>query len=584
MPNEIILDGSVETDAKPIKKLISEEKFNGKNLYSATVDLLAGGTRSTPDQLNYLAIYEQAVSVFREASIGLRTAMDTQTMHERIGVLEQILGTTSRPSPLTKTASPSEKDSAGEKTKRELLTEQLTEAATFSNSYALYFAGEVGLALLDSQKQEAVKDRFFFGTKNQSLENKDVLSGMLAYTTTQHLIDELGKKKAAGEEIDDSALKGSLEKTFTSWVNQFKWASFADVAQAQGINELNLKYGNFSMRGGEFSKKFDTVTVRGSFMKATVEDLIGQEKDRETMVQNVYRLLSWDEKTKTNIFAPPTGIIVFGGPGCGKTMSGHAYVNLAIRESKRLKLPLLAIQLSIGAFGSTYQNEPALKLAAIRDEIKNFPGAVIMQASDVDTFLPQKRAKEPSQEENKVSGVCFSLFDNSVIPAGKFMALMDANYLDNIDPALMSRFGGRIELKRFARPEDFAKYARIYLTKDSDGVGINTDAEWLSLGQYLLESNLSNREIANVITDLKGSFKITPEIVLGSDKDKLAFRNDYLKTITSDVVLSRFQDFVESTMTIERKSREAKLRDQREKYESLLGKGELRTGEKVGEK
>jgi hypothetical protein len=37
-------------------------------------------------------------------------------------------------------------------------------------------------------------------------------------------------------------------------------------------------------------------------------------------------------------------------------------------------------------------------------------------------------------------------------------------------------------------------------------------------------------------------------------------------------------------MTIERKSREAKLRDQREKYESLLGKGELRTGEKVGEK
>jgi hypothetical protein len=582
MEREIILDEEVANDLKSVRAIVSKAgtkraETGGRNLYTAIVEQLSEGTRQTEKQLDYLNIYEKALSVFRTASFNLRTAMDTQTLQERLGVLEESLGERSirvripvqEPQSKSETVQSDENTAEKDKTKRDILKEQITESVGFSNRYALYFAGQVGLSLLESQKAAGIQERLFFGTEYEASENRDGLTSLLAQNTTEDLIRVIKTKRAKNQEISDDDLKFTLENIFTTWVNQFNWGTFKEIAKSSGIEDAVLKYDNFSVKEGEFSRKYDVVLVEGRFMNAKVDDLIAQEEHTKRMQQLLYRLLGWDEKRKDNPFSPPTVVAIHGEPGCGKTMSAHAYVNWFIEECKKLKKPLLAIQHSIDDYGSKFQNETPIKLSARRDKIRDFPGVAILQASDIDTFMPESRSKEPTQEENKVNGIYFSMFDNSRIPAGKFMAILDANHIDNIDPALKSRFGERIELARFTKPEDFVKYSRIYLTKNSQGVGIS-DPEWIELGKYLLNSNLSNREIANVINNLRGGFEVTPEVITKPYEEQVKFRNDYLKSITLDTVRERFDKFIATTQQMERQSREAKLRDRQSRYATDL--------------
>lgn len=578
MAKEIILDERVGKDLPEVKKLISKAAIeeSGENLYQTTIDLLSDSTRSNQNQLSYLESYEKAVSVFREASLSLRQAMDTQTLVERLGVLEEALkekmprartvdATRTRLNlPTVEETQTETKDE--DKTQRDTLKEQITEAVSFSNRYALYFAGQVGLALLNGEKAKEIDGtRFFFGTKYDAVEDRNGLASLLAASTTKGLAKYVEDKKSQKLEVNDDDLKHSLECVFSSWIDQFKWNTFKDVAKKQGIEDIVLKYDNFSTKDGEFSRKYDVVLVEGKFMNVKVTDLIEQEEHTKRMQQLLYRLLAWDEQKRDNPFSPPTVVAIHGSPGCGKTMSANAYVNWFIEVCKELKKPLLAIQHSIDDYGSKYQNDTPIKLAARRDKIRDFPGVCILQASDIDTFMPEARSKEPTQEENKVNGIYFSMFDNSRIPYGKFMAILDANHVDNIDPALKSRFGERIELTRFGKPESFAKYAKIYLTKNSQGVGIG-DGDWIKLGKYLLESNLSNREIANVINTLRGGFEVTPELLTRSYDEQVAFRNNYLKSITCEVVTNKFDEFIHTTQEIERQSVAAKIEDRQKRY------------------
>lgn len=597
---EIILDEQVQKDLNDTKKIISTsipqqgakgDDGNYENLYDTTIRLLSDSTRTNQNQLGYLEAFEKAVSVFRESSLSLRKAMDTQTLVERLGVLEAAVqemdlrretrrttrleeikarlngnetGTNGRET--TETAGKPEAKKYEERTRREELKEQITEAVSFSNRYALYFAGQVGLALLNGEKAGEIDDRYFFGTEYEAMEDRDMLASHLALSGINGLKRTIADKKAKNLEVSDDDLKKACERVFTSWINQFRWETFKDVAKKQAIEDLVLKYDNFSTKEGEFSRKYDVVLVEGRFMNAKVQDLIGQDKHTKRMQQLFYRLLGWDEEKRDNPFAPPTVVAIHGAPGCGKTMSAHAYINWFIELCKELKKPLLAIQHSIDDYGSKYQNDTPIKLAARRDKIRDFPGVCVLQASDVDTFMPESRSKEPTQEENKVNGIYFSMFDNSRIPYGKFMAILDANHVDNIDPALKSRFGERIELARFSQPEDFAKYAKAYLNKNSDGVGI-IEGEWIKLGQYLLESDLSNREIANVLNTLRGGFEVTPELLMKSYAEKVAFRNNYLKSINLGMVTEKFDEFISTTQEIERQSRLAKLQDQMSRYQ-----------------
>jgi AAA+ superfamily predicted ATPase len=595
MAKELVLDEQITKDQAKIKEQISNAAVRTgdslNNFYQVVLKELSSNTRNSQEQLNYLSVFEKAMSVFRETSLQLRTAMDTQTLAERLGVLEQEL---TEKTPKNRDADiarirarvsggeTKEKDEpeekTPEKTRRDALKEQITEAVSFSNRYALYFAGQVGLAMLDSEKAKDIEERFFFGKEYEAMQDNDILTRVVAETATNDLVRVIAKEKDKKTEITDAHLKYTLECIFTTWIDQFRWNTFKDIAQKQGIEDIVLKYDKFTTVKGEIVKKYDVVLIDPKFMNVKKVDLIGNEEYVAEVWSTGKKLLGWDQKTRRNPGNPPTAIITYGNPGGGKTFTAHALIQELGELARRRGVPLKAFPLSIADIGSKYQNESCNKLDAIIEAIIAHPGPVIMYVPDADTIIPSREG-EASNEDVKLSGTFFSMLDGSRIPKGKFIFWGDMNYIDRLDEASKSRLLSArfLELKRFTKPEEFALYTRNYLTKNGDTVGIG-DKEWLELGKYLLSTELSNREVANIINNITGSFEVPEELVGKPVADWDAARRAYTQSITMNRVITDCNEYIEKRMRIERESYENRFFGKIKKFKEDITKDPKREG------
>jgi len=522
------------------------------------------------DVFSTLRAYEQAVAVFRTAALELRKEMDVLTLEQRLGARQRALEEQQK---LQQQQTDEQQETRQQEPKEEVhdqeadeLQKQITDAVMFSNRYALYFAGQVGLALLDSEAAD-VKNMFSFGKKNDASTDRDYLTAELARVATRDLTRVVDEKKAKDQEVTKDDLKYTLESIFTSWTNQFNWKTWDGIAEQYDVENTKLKFGKFSLETGEFKKKYDVITISDRVMQVHKENIIGNREFKEQVWQYLLRLTGYDFERKTNPWNPPQTIFTFGHPGCGKTMGYDALMrSFAETVCKPRGIPITIDVLSIEAFGSEYKDKAPLQLAAYRDKIAHDQGLWVMRASDIDTFMPASRAGGLSQEESKLNGVFFSFFDGSVIQKnGRYAALLDANHVDNLDPALKSRLAVKIELPRFDTVEDFAAISKFYLTNGREGVPV-TDDQWTEVGQYLLGTELSNREISNVMGDLAGKFEITEEMVGLPYDQKVAIIVDHNKNLTKNTVMDAFEHYVTTTMDIERKSREAKVRQRIEQH------------------
>jgi len=487
-----------------------------------------------------LSAFEQAVSVFRQTALALQKEMRVMTLEQRIGARAKEV-----------------KDAAVEGAPDELVR-QLADATFFSNRYALYFAGQVGLSLIGSKKADIAK-QFLFAAQYDSSRNRDLLATKLAGVASDDLRAQV---RDATHPLTDDDVKYVLECVFTTWVNQFGWESkpFKDIADQYKLDDFKAVYGNFSIQKGQFKERYDAIVLDDKLMNVKREDVIGNAEYVKEVWQSLLRLAAYDFEFKDNTFCPPSVIFSYGNPGGGKTMTAHALMRSFVEEVCRPnKIPVWAFTHNVTDYGSKYQNETPNQLAALRDKIKNFPGLVVMYAADVDTFLSSRQSGEQSAEESKVTGVYFSFFDGSMIPKnGRFLSIMDANFVDNIDPATKSRlFDKVLELKRFTSPAEFGEYAKRYLTSGSYPVGI-ADADWEKLGQYLLESPLSNREMSNIFRNLVGNFDVDLALVTKPRAEKIKFRSQYMAGINLDAVIGKCDAFIKTAMEIERRSAEQK--------------------------
>ena len=150
------------------------------------------------------------------------------------------------------------------------------------------------------------------------------------------------------------------------------------------------------------------------------------------------------------------------------------------------------------------------------------------------------------------------MYDGSRIPKnGKFLAVMDANYITDIDDATKSRlFDTIVKLERFKTPEEFGEYARRYLTKGAPAIGVKAD-EWSEIGKNLIEGPLSNREIEHVLKGLRRNYEVPIELLRKSYDEKVAYRNGHFEGITKGKVIDALESYVHTRMDIERASEEA---------------------------
>ncbi len=558
---DIVMDKDVENGEERVREVIStshaiieayllrdqEDKAAtlSPNLYQTIIELLSKSTRPSIQQIQYLEGYEAALGVFRAASIALRQEMDVETLEARLNSLKQ---------------AQFDRQQKGEDVKPngELATleKEVNEAVFFSNRYALYFAGQVGLAILKSTGTNT-KKKFNFGTKLDATPDNELLMAFLADSATTDLRRSI---EADGKNMDEQ-LKVVLENIFTTWVNQFNWYTHDKVAEARGVKGLNLKYKTFSMKDGEFKRRFDSVEIDDKFMQVKKEDVIGTQELGEKLWRNLMKLACYDVDRNKNPMDPAFCIFTYGEPGGGKTFTAHAMVQSFGDLCKKLGIPFKAYTHSSTDYATSYQNETANALNTLAKEIKDFKGIVVMYVADADTILVSRKDPDLRIEQKQTLAVYNKMFDGTLIPKnGKFMVIMDANELQGIDDATKSRlFDEIIEHKRFDKAEDFTALAKSLLTKGASGGIEMTEDDWAYVGQYLLGSKLSNREITSVCRRIRGEYDVPEEMLTKPFEDKLAYRTDKVKgLITKDNVIFQIDDYINTRMEIERKAEESR--------------------------
>lgn len=521
------------------------------NLYGYVVTQFSNGTRNDDYQVKYLDIFEKVLGVFRASSLQLRKSMDVITLEQKLDSQNHALKDLRKAQGAT--------DIDEKQRESEGLQREITDAIFFSNRYALYLAGQVGLALLDSDPAK-VKSKFTFAGKNDASNDRDELTRELAKITRVQLENVLEAKKQKGEPAEDT-LKETLEASFTSWVNQFSWNTLGGIAKARAIENLNLKYGNYSIKDGEFKKKYSVVEIGNGIMPCRKEDVIPDDEFYDVLWQSFLKLATYNPEKKRASVPAPAVIFTYGPPGCGKTFQSHALIRTFLEDICMKRGIAAKAQIhSVSDFASSYQNQTALNLSILADGIKKHEGIDIMYVADADIIFQSRKDPHMTQEQKQTNGIYMSMFDGTRIPkTGKFLTIMDANYIDGIDDATKSRvFDKIVEMKRFTKPEQFTGLAKNKLMKGIT-IQVLTDEQWTNLGKYLLESPLSNREIDNIITQIRGGLRVDENIInLGWDK-QIEVVNDYFKTITLDVIMEKFDKYIGTRAAMEEASANAKI-------------------------
>ncbi len=558
---EINIDEPVGKELESVRRIISQTGLEasvseprlaaaisrvakGRTLYTAIVDELSAGSRNTEPQIAYLRAFEEAVACFRAASLQLRTEMDVLTLEGRLAVQQRSVRETSPATPTTEI---------------DPLKKKITDAVFFSNRYALYFAGHIGLALLNSERA-STETLFTFTPEHDASQNRDELSTLLSRETLRAFTKVVGGKKE--QPLTDEDLKYSLEGMFTFWIDQFNWSTFKDIARKQDVDEVRLKYRNYSVQAGEFKRKYSTVTIDDRFMPVTRDEVIGSERFGEVLWGNLKKLSAYDPERRKNPHKPAFVVFTYGEPGGGKTFTSHAYIRSFGELCRTKGIPLWAFTHSTTDYASEYQNKTANELANLATRMRDFPGIVVCYVADADTVFQSRQRGDLTVEQQQTLSVYLKMFDGTLVPKnGKTLFIMDANTLEGIDDATKSRvFDEIVELERFKRPEDFAELARRKLTKGYDGIVI-TDPEWLAVGQYLLKSPLSNREIDHVLRGVQGKYEVPDELIGAAYEQHEALRRTHVGSMTQETILGKFDEYIRTRMEMERKAYESLRRN-----------------------
>ena len=589
---EISIDEGVVNDQDSVKGILRDtllqprdgrervalrEYGNSLNLYDVVRKEFSNDTRNSSDQINYLDSYERALSVFRETALQLRNEMNVMSLEQRLRTKER------------STADLREQGMIVEDT-RELveLREQVSDAIFLSNRYALCFAGYVGLALLGSELTNTDKN-FSFGTnyydkKDDDAQNRDKLTAILGEVGCRDIL-KIARSHKNDPDFGDDVLKYTLESIFTTWANQFDWNIFGSIADQFSVSEVKLQYDKFSMGEGVFKKAHDLVIVQ-DLMNVRKADVIGNRDYMDKLGNNLNMLISFDPETGINPYESEIASVIFSfsEPGGGKTIGAHASLQEAVYRCEELSLPIWVRSFNITDFATHFQNQTATNLRSEIDQILKFPGAVAWYFADADVMLQSRKDPHITQEQKQTMGVIFSMFDGTLIPkTGKFLSIMDVNYTEGIDDATKSRICEEvIVIPRFSDPVDFAELAKMSLTKNGEDVVSIKENEWTRMGEYLLESGLSNREIVNVIKTSRRNFILPDDMVGKSLDDHIKFRQQFLEGITAETVTSAFDDYIGTRIGMEDASLESMSSDGYSRFKQAHGDSPKSTEESLG--
>ena len=580
--NELTIDPFIEEEQKAVKRIIvgsqesgsSLRRLNSSTLYSVVLDKLTGNTRNTPEQITYLSAYEIAAAVFRASALELRKCMDILTLEQSLAaqrkVIEEMPQIKNQMQPgFFQGSQSAEKDKTIETAVLQELQTKISDGIFFSNRFALHFAGYVGLALLGEEKAD-IKKMFSFGTLHDASKERDELTKQLAAAAAADVLGICASLEKEKRTLDDSVLKDTFQAIFTTWVQQFQWNTFSPTAEKFSVQDIKLSYKGFSLSQGEFKQKHDEVIVDERIMPVRREDVIGSQEFGKVLWNNFLKLSAYDHERRKNPYDPASVIFTYGEPGGGKTFTSHAHIQSFADICKARGISFWAFTHSTTDYASHYQNKTANELSSLAEKVRSFPGIVVMYVADADNIFQSRKDPRLSSEQQQTLSVYFKMFDGTFIPKnGKFMAIMDANYIEGIDDATKSRLFDEVtELKRFSTAEDFSELVKRTI---SNGLPLKiSDEDWQAVGKYVLETPLSNREVGHVVKKIRRNFTVPEEMLGASFEEHVKYRNEQLASLTKEGIISTFDDYIKNRMEIERASYESMRKDDTDRFLSFL--------------
>ncbi len=237
----------------------------------------------------------------------------------------------------------------------------------------------------------------------------------------------------------------------------------------------------------------------------TFEDIGGLEAVKKELKKALNLFLYKYLKEKFGI-EPPRGILLYGPPGCGKTM-----LIMALRTEMERK-GISSIYLTSTSFQSSYVGESAKNIRKTYSEARNnAPSVVIIE--DIDGIALQRSDGLDGAELAKREVVVELLGQLDYQNSGKnVLTIASTNSIESIDPALL-RSGRLGDFVLYVAPPTIKEREEI-LKKILNRPGFETDIDITTIARHTEGytgaglKNLCMRVISDKFTDFETNSKI----------------------------------------------------------------------------
>ena len=170
--------------------------------------------------------------------------------------------------------------------------------------------------------------------------------------------------------------------------------------------------------------------------RVTYEDIGGLHEAVQKIREMVELPLKHPELFKRLGIEPPKGVLLYGPPGCGKTLLARAVAN----ETDAYFIAINGPEIMSKFYGESEQ-----RLREVFDEAKKHPSSIIF-SDEIDAIAP-KREEVTGEVEKRVVAQLLALMDG-LEARGNVIVIGATNRINAIDPALRrpGRFDREIEI------------------------------------------------------------------------------------------------------------------------------------------
>lgn len=273
----------------------------------------------------------------------------------------------------------------------------------------------------------------------------------------------------------------------------------------------------------------------------TLDEVGGNEQAKELLTEIASQFeepdlyASWDVPV-------PKGVLLYGGPGTGKTMLAKGFAN---------KANAAFVEVPVATLRDKYYGESEKQLKALFDAAANHDGQVVIFFDEIDSLLGSRDAMHTSGPDAQMVNTFLQAMDG-MKSVKNVMVLGATNFPNRLDAAATrpGRFDRKVKitLPDQLGCQEIAAKQLLRAERNAKRVLVEDNLDFPVIGEYL--DGLSGADIAEVINRVKRTMAQTDRamrsgsVILGDEQISLDFESserEALLITTEDIISTALQ-------------------------------------------